>query len=79
MAEEAFQVAVGEEDRPRAAPPHQFRLLAEMGAGAGDDQIPPGAAGTGFAARAVGAAGPGADPAGCQEFLGFLGPPLDLG
>jgi hypothetical protein len=80
LAEDAAEVAPGEEDRPRAAPAAQAVLLAEMREVGGDDRLPPDRAEAGDVGAAVDLAAAWADEAALAEQLVRLGrAALELG
>src|SRR5215211_5067401 len=79
LAEDAAEVAPGEEDRPRAAPAAKAVLLAEVREVGGDDRLPPDRAEAGDVGPAVDLAAARADDAALTEQLVRLGrPALEL-
>src|SRR5437763_14792829 len=80
LAENAAQVAAGEEDRPRAATPSQAVLLPEVRKVGGDYGVASDRAEALYVVAAVDLAEPGADrAAGAEQLVGLPRAPLELG
>jgi hypothetical protein len=80
LAEDAAEVAAGEEDRPRAASAAQAVLLAEVREVRGDDGVPADRTETGHVRPPVDLAAARTDDAARAEQLACLcGPALELG
>ena len=80
LAEDAAEVAAGEEDRPRAAPAAEAVLLAEVREVGGDHRVPPDRAETGDVGSTVDLAAARADEAAlAEQLVGLDRPALELG
>src|SRR5262249_57992508 len=79
LTEDAAQVAVTEEDRPRSAPPPKTVLLAEVGKMARDDRVASCLTCGPLVFQPIYPAVPGTDSAIGQRRDGPLGAPMQLG